>query len=126
MPCSIHYDFYSKNRRAIPGGLYILSTPESKKYRPERGLKRAFKVGSSWDLGKRVNSYLLSFPWSDPAGLEMEAVLLMNQAVTDTDKKAIESAEDYVHKQLHALYPPARNYPGFKNGKRLMFGHMNF
>ncbi len=118
MPCSIHHDFYSKRRRAIPGGLYVLSTPESKVYRPSQGYKRAYKVGSSWDLGKRINSYLL-MAYDESAGLQLEGALLMNQASTDFDKVSILKAERWVHRQPHTLFTAAKHYPGFSNGQRL-------
>jgi len=122
MPTSLHAEFFTNKRRAVPGGLYCFSSPESKYYRPQqsRRYKRAYKVGSTWDLGKRINSYLLSYPFSVPHGLELECVVMMNLANTQREKVAIQSAEDYAHKQLHErLGANPRHYPGYANGQRL-------
>ena len=54
MPTSIHADFFAHNYRDIPGGIYCISSAESRVYRPQKGYKKAFKVGSSWNLGKRT------------------------------------------------------------------------
>ena len=119
MPTSLHQDFFGHNYRRVPGGIYCVSSAESRVYRPQKGYKKAFKVGSSWDLGKRINSYLLSFPWSHPAGLEIECALLMNHANTKAEKARIQQCERFIHKQLHKIYPEASHYPGFENGQRL-------
>jgi len=97
----------------------VISTPESKYYRTQKGFPRAFKVGSSWDLGKRINSYLLSFPFDAPEGLEIEAGLLMNHANTKKEKDSIMECERYIHKKLHTKYTAAKYFPGFGNGQRL-------
>ena len=98
--------------------MYVLSTPESKHYRPQKGYKKPYKIGSSWNLGKRNNSYLLSFPFDRPHGLEIEACLLMNLAHTTKDKQTIASAENFVHSQLHGEYTNPKHYPG-AGGSRL-------
>ena len=100
MPTSLHEEFFAAGYRTIPGGIYVIASPESKKYRPEKGYKVAYKVGSSWDLGKRINNYLLSFPFDAPVGLEIEACLLMNQANTKAEKANIQKCEDWIHKAL--------------------------
>ena len=118
MPTSLHLDFFSAGRRKIPGGIYCISSPESKYYRPKQGYPRAFKVGSSVSLGDRINSYLLSFPWSHPAGLEIECSILMH-ANTKGQKLMIQRAERYIHSQLHKIYQEKSHYPGYANGQRL-------
>ena len=57
MPTQLHLEFFQDGYRRIPGGLYIISTPESKKYLPEQGKKSSWKIGSSWDLGKRSEEH---------------------------------------------------------------------
>ena len=101
MPSALHLEFFQDARRTVPGGLYVIGSPESKYYRPQRGYKKAYKIGSSWNLGKRINGYLLSFPFQRPHGLEIECALLMNLANTVKQKRAIAAAERYVHRQLH-------------------------
>ena len=118
MPSALHLEFFQDARRTVPGGLYVLSSPESKYYRPQKGFKRAYKIGSSWNLGKRVNGYLLSFPLQTPHGLEIEACLLMNLANTTKEKRTIAASEDYVHKQLHGHYTDPKHFPGHE-GSRL-------
>ena len=118
MPTQLHLVFFQDGYRRIPGGLYIISTPESKKYLPDRGQEAAWKIGSSWDLGKRINNYLLSFPFDNP-GLEIEGVLMMNHANTKSQQAEILEAERWVHKQIHTKYKPAKHYPGLSNGQRL-------
>ena len=39
MPTQLHLEFFQDGYRRIPGGLYTISTPESKKYLPEQGKK---------------------------------------------------------------------------------------
>ncbi len=102
--------------------MYCLSSPESKYYRPQKNrkrFKRAYKVGSSWNLEKRINAYLLSFPFSQPYALELEGCVMLNLANTQREKVTIQSAEDYFHKQLHThLGKDPRHYPG-SEGSRL-------
>ena len=112
MPTALHLEFFQDGRRTVPGGLYVISSPESKYYRPQKGYKKAYKIGSSWNLGKRINGYMLSFPFERPHGLEIEACLLMNLANTVKEKRTIAIAEDYVHKQLHGHYTDLMQYPG--------------
>ena len=119
MPTSLHEDFFGNNYRRIPGGLYVISSAESRVYRPQKGYKKAYKLGSSWDLGKRINNYLLSYPWSHPAGLEIECVLMMSHATTKAEKAHIQQCEKFVHRQLHKIYQETSHYPGFENGQRL-------
>ena len=112
MPSALHLEFFQDARRTVPGGLYVLSSPESKYYRPQRGYKKAYKLGSSWNLGKRINGYLLSFPCQRPHSLEIEAALLMNLAHATHEKRTIAVAERYVHSQLHGHYRDQSHYPG--------------
>ena len=118
MPTQLHLEFFSDGRRRVPGGIYVISSPESKVYRPKNGFKRAYKVGSSWDLGKRLNNYLLSFPFDSP-GLEIEGGLLMNLANTKGEQSAILRCERSIHSELHRRYKADSHYPGFSNGQRL-------
>ena len=118
MPSALHLEFFQDARRTVPGGLYVLSSPESKYYRPQKGFKRAYKIGSSWNLGKRINGYLLSFPFQQPHGLEIEGALLMNLANTVKEKRTIAIAEDYVHRQLHGHFLDKKHCPG-QEGSRL-------
>jgi len=118
MPTQLHLEFFADRRRTIPGGIYVISSPESKVYRPNKGFKKAYKVGSSWDLGKRLNTYLLSFPFDNP-GLEIEGALLMNLANTKGQQSSILQCERAVHSVLHKKYKADSYYPGFGNGQRL-------
>jgi len=99
-------------------GLYTIASPESQIYRRERGFGQSYKVGKSWDICKRMNEYLLAYPFVNP-GMQIHLLLLMPHAITKEEKSNVDRAEQFVLKLLKDQYPNNRFWPGIKERFRL-------
>ena len=51
-------------------GLYTIVSPESQVYGRERGFGQAYKIGKNWDICRRMNEYLLAYPFVNPSSAD--------------------------------------------------------
>ena len=68
------------------GGLYCVLSPESWYYRPREfhnRLEKAMKIGKSYDVCRRMNEYMLFYPFINPA-MNIYCLLLFEHPTTDT------------------------------------------
>ena len=99
-------------------GLYTIASPESQIYRRERGFGQAYKIGKLWDICKRMNKYLLAYPFVNP-GMQIHLLLLIPHAITKEEKSNVDRAEQFVLKLLKDQYPNNRYWPTIKERFRL-------
>ena len=99
-------------------GLYTIASLESQIYRRERGFGQAYNIGKSWDICKRMNEYLLAYPFTNPS-MQIHLLLLMPHAITKEEKSNVDRAETYILSKLKEKFPNDRYWPGVTERFRL-------
>ncbi len=101
------------------GGCYCLASPESGYWRPRFGHRKStVKVGKSWDICKRMNEYMLNYPFNDP-GLDLQFMLLMPHPESNQQRANIDNAEKFILSTLRARYSRHWHWPGLLERNRL-------
>ena len=112
-------DAKTKHRSIVFSGLYCIGSPESEFWRVRFGRhKLSVKVGKSYDILRRLNEYLLYFPFSNP-GMRVHCLLCMPHAQTKGQKSNTDRAESFVLRELKKRYPSAQNWPGIEERYRV-------
>jgi len=112
-------DAKTKHRSIVFSGLYCIGSPESEFWRVRFGKhKLGVKIGKSYDILRRLNEYLLYFPFSNP-GMRVHCLLCMPHAQTKAQKSNVDRAETFVLRELKKKYPSAQNWPGIQERFRV-------
>jgi len=82
--------------------------------------KPAVKIGKSYDVVKRMNEYMLYFPFANP-GMRIHCLLCFPHAVTKLQKSKVDRCETYLLSTLKTRYPNRGNWPGINEKYRLFF-----
>ena len=111
----------ARHRSTEFSGLYCLGSPESEVYRPARwGVKKAVKIGKSVSILRRLNEYLLYYPFAMP-GMKLHCLLCMPHAQTKEQKSNVDRAETFVLSTLKERHPNHSQWPGVDEKYRLYF-----
>ena len=103
-------------------GLYCIGSPESEFWRTTYGkLPHGVKIGKSIDVIRRMNEYLLYYPWASPQGTKIHCLLCLPHAVTKDAKANVDAAERWVLSTLKERYPSHDHWPGIAEKYRLYF-----
>jgi len=76
------------------------------------------KVGKSWDILKRMNDYMLNFPFINP-GLKTYCFLLFLHPTTKAERANIDNCEKWVLARLKTQFPAQWRWPGLLEQSRM-------